>query len=73
MPICKPDLSFFPAIQRRRLNTSARLMFQSVSELLAESHTHDYPIITVSRDGEVVRNFELWLNLIKHHEISPTS
>lgn len=67
----KPELTFMPPIQKRRLSLSARLMFQATNGLINQNnHT---PIITVSRDGEIARNFELWLSLLRDKEISPTS
>lgn len=65
------DLSFLPAIKRRRLSTAARQAFASAWSLLAESS--NCPIVFVSHDGEVNRSFQLWQDLLNHEGVSPTS
>lgn len=71
LPEHKPDVSFLPAMQRRRLSLSARLLFQAAHPLLT---THQsLPLVLASHDGEVNRSFELWQTLLTEHSVSPTS
>lgn len=65
------DLSFLPAIKRRRLSSVARLMFAAAWPLLAEDV--NCPVVFVSHDGEINRSFQLWHSLLKSEELSPTS
>lgn len=67
----RPALSFLPAMQRRRLGVSARLMFDAAWELAEQ--TENCPLVFVSHDGELNRSFELWLALLKEGDVSPTS
>ncbi len=70
LPEQKPELSFLPALQRRRLSLAARLMFQAAYEVVGEQHC---PTVFVSHDGELNRSFELWQTLLRDGDVSPTS
>lgn len=70
LPESKPDVSFLPAMQRRRLGTSARLLFQAAHTLVGEKHL---PLVLASHDGEINRSFELWQSLLRENSVSPTS
>ena len=67
----KPELNFLPALQRRRLGKAARLVCDAAWQLAEQ-----YPasaLVFASHDGEINRSFELWLELMKTHMVSPTS
>lgn len=70
LPEIKPELPFLPALQRRRLSLSARLMFQAAYETIGDAHC---PTVFVSHDGEINRSFELWQTLLRDGDVSPTS
>ncbi len=65
------DLSFLPAIKRRRLSNMARLMFAAAWPLLDENEV--CPVVFVSFDGEVNRSLQLWNELLAEECLSPTS
>lgn len=71
LPEHKPALSFLPAMQRRRLGAAARLVCEAAWDL-AERFS-GCPMVYASHDGEINRSFELWLELLKTHTVSPTS
>lgn len=71
LPEYKPALSFLPAMQRRRLGASARLVCEAAWEL-ANAYPNCLPIY-VSHDGEINRSFELWPELLRSGTVSPTS
>lgn len=71
LPDYKPALEFLPAMQRRRLGRAARLVCDAAWNL-ADRHP-DAPVVFASHDGELNRSFELWLELLKTHTVSPTS
>ena len=66
-----PKVDFLPAMQRRRLGLSARLLFAAAHPLLAESEP--CPLVLASHDGEINRSFGLWVTLLRDNEVSPTS
>ncbi len=68
---CDIDLSFLPAMKRRRLSGVARLMFAAAWSLLPENRP--CPVVFVSHDGEVNRSFQLWQDLLQDGEMSPTA
>lgn len=70
-PDYKPELTFLPAMQRRRLGRAARLVCDAAWPL-AEQYPAA-PLVFASHDGELNRSFELWLELMKTHTVSPTS
>lgn len=70
LPETRPELAFLPAMQRRRLGLSARLMFQAAHEAAAGCCC---PTVFVSHDGEINRSFELWQTLLRDNSVSPTS
>jgi hypothetical protein len=65
-----PDVSFLPAMQRRRLSRLARMAF-SVGWPLAEGHAQ-LPLVFVSRHGETPRTFEILGDLAADQPLSPT-
>lgn len=65
-----PDVSFLPAMQRRRLSRLARMVFH-VAWPLAEGH-EPLPFVFVSRHGETPRTFEMLNDLARGEPLSPT-
>ena len=65
-----PDVSFLPAMQRRRLSRLARMAF-AVGWPLAEGLA-DLPLVFVSRHGETPRTFEILSDLANGEPLSPT-
>ena len=65
-----PDVSFLPAMQRRRLSRLARMAF-SVGWPLAEG-LERLPLVFVSRHGETPRTFDILSDLANDEPLSPT-
>ncbi|QXI28996.1 beta-ketoacyl synthase chain length factor [Pseudomonas vanderleydeniana] len=65
-----PDVSFLPAMQRRRLSRLARMAF-SVGWPLAEGH-EALPLVFISRHGETPRTLEILSDLAAEQPLSPT-
>jgi hypothetical protein len=65
-----PDVSFLPAMQRRRLSRLARMTL-SVGWPLAEGH-QDLPLVFVSRHGETPRTLDILSDLAANQPLSPT-
>ncbi|WP_285357194.1 beta-ketoacyl synthase chain length factor [Pseudomonas sp. lyk4-R2A-10] len=65
-----PDVSFLPAMQRRRLSRLARMAF-SVGWPLADGR-ESLPLVFVSRHGETPRTFEILSDLANDQPLSPT-
>jgi hypothetical protein len=65
-----PDVSFLPAMQRRRLSRLARMAF-SVGWPLAEGHP-ELPLVFVSRHGETPRTYDILRDLAAEQPLSPT-
>ncbi|WP_095156291.1 beta-ketoacyl synthase chain length factor [Pseudomonas sp. Irchel 3E13] len=65
-----PDVSFLPAMQRRRLSRLARMAF-AVGWPLAEG-LDDLPLVFVSRHGETPRTFDILSDLANGEPLSPT-
>ncbi|MFS2157730.1 beta-ketoacyl synthase chain length factor [Pseudomonas sp. Pseusp122] len=65
-----PDVSFLPAMQRRRLGRLARMAF-AVGWPLAEGHER-LPLVFVSRHGETPRTFEILCDVANSEPLSPT-
>jgi hypothetical protein len=65
-----PDVSFLPAMQRRRLSRLARMAF-SVGWPLAEG-LEQLPLVFVSRHGETPRTFDILSDLANDEPLSPT-
>ena len=65
-----PDVSFLPAMQRRRLSRLARMAF-SVGWPLAQGH-EALPLVFVSRHGETPRTFDILSELAADQPLSPT-
>lgn len=66
----QPDVSFLPAMQRRRLSRLARMVFQ-VAWPLAEGHSA-LPLVFASRHGETPRNLAILKDLAIKEPLSPT-
>ena len=64
------DVSFLPALQRRRLSPLARMAFH-VGWPLAEMMPAQ-PLVFCSRHGETPRNLQLLTNLAQQEDLSPT-
>ncbi len=65
-----PDVSFLPAMQRRRLGRLARMAF-AVGWPLADGLEH-LPLVFVSRHGETPRTFEILCDVAASEPLSPT-
>lgn len=65
-----PDVSFLPAMQRRRLGRLARMAF-AVGWPLAQGHAR-LPLVFVSRHGETPRTFEILCDVAANEPLSPT-
>jgi hypothetical protein len=65
-----PDVSFLPAMQRRRLGRMARMAF-AVGWPLAQGHER-LPLVFVSRHGETPRTFEILCDVATEQPLSPT-
>ena len=65
-----PDVSFLPAMQRRRLSRLARMAF-SVGWPLAEG-LQDLPLVFISRHGETPRTLDILSDLADGQPLSPT-
>lgn len=65
-----PDVSFLPAMQRRRLSRLARMAF-SVGWPLADGR-EKLPLVFVSRHGETPRTFDILSELATDQPLSPT-
>ncbi|MEN0107334.1 MAG: beta-ketoacyl synthase chain length factor [Pseudomonas sp.] len=66
-----PDVSFLPAMQRRRLSPLARMAF-SVAWPLADAHGAPLPLVFTSRHGETPRTFALLSDVSAGAPLSPT-
>ncbi|WP_411390571.1 beta-ketoacyl synthase chain length factor [Pseudomonas sp. MPB23] len=65
-----PDVSFLPAMQRRRLSRLARMAF-AVGWPLAEG-LPDLPLVFISRHGETPRTLDILSDLANDQPLSPT-
>ena len=65
-----PDVSFLPAMQRRRLGRMARKAF-AVGWPLSDGHER-MPLVFVSRHGETPRTFDILRDLAADEPMSPT-
>ncbi|MFV0454001.1 MAG: beta-ketoacyl synthase chain length factor [Pseudomonas sp.] len=66
----QPDVSFLPAMQRRRLSRLARMAF-AVAMPLTEGQP-PMPLVYASRHGETPRTFAILSNLARQEALSPT-
>lgn len=66
----QPDVSFLPAMQRRRLSRLARMLFH-VAWPLAEGQG-PLPLVFASRHGETPRTLAILTELAKGEPLSPT-
>jgi len=65
-----PDVSFLPAMQRRRLSHLARMAFAVAWPLV--DGLQDVPLVFVSRHGETPRTVEILSELARQQPLSPT-
>jgi hypothetical protein len=66
----QPDVSFLPAMQRRRLSRLARMVF-AVATPLATGQS-PMPLVYASRHGETARTFAILNDLASGEPMSPT-
>ncbi|WP_417779310.1 beta-ketoacyl synthase chain length factor [Stutzerimonas xanthomarina] len=66
----QPDVSFLPAMQRRRLSRLARMVF-AVATPLATGRP-PMPLVYASRHGETARTFAILSDLASDEPLSPT-
>lgn len=66
----EPDVSFLPALQRRRLSRLARMAF-AVATPLAEGQP-PMPLVYASRHGETPRTFAILSDMAREEPLSPT-
>ncbi len=66
----QPDVSFLPALQRRRLSRLARMAFH-VAWPLADAHG-PLPMVFASRHGETPRTLAILGDLARDEPLSPT-
>ncbi|MBB1518134.1 beta-ketoacyl synthase chain length factor [Pseudomonas sp. SR9] len=66
----QPDVSFLPAMQRRRLSRLARMLFH-VCWPIAETQA-PLPLVFVSRHGETPRTLNILADLARNEPLSPT-
>jgi len=66
----EPDVSFLPAMQRRRLSRLARMAF-AVATPLAQGQP-PMPLVYASRHGETPRTFAILSDLAREEALSPT-
>jgi len=70
----QPDVSFVPAMQRRRLTRLARMSFAAAWPLAQDKTQNNtqVPMIFGSRHGETPVTFSLLQSLAQHEALSPT-
>jgi hypothetical protein len=66
----QPDVSFLPAMQRRRLSRLARMVFAVATPLAAGRPA--MPLVYASRHGETTRTFAILNELAGEEPLSPT-
>ena len=66
----QPDVSFLPAMQRRRLSRLARMVFAVATPLAAGQPAT--PLVYASRHGETARTFAILNDLANGEPMSPT-
>ncbi len=66
----QPDVSFLPAMQRRRLSRLARMVFAVATPLAAGRPA--MPLVYASRHGETTRTFAILNDLAGEEPLSPT-
>nr|WP_272888986.1 beta-ketoacyl synthase chain length factor [Stutzerimonas stutzeri] len=66
----QPDVSFLPAMQRRRLSRLARMVFAVAAPLAAGQSP--MPMVYASRHGETARTFAILNDLADGEPLSPT-
>ncbi|WP_217477372.1 beta-ketoacyl synthase chain length factor [Stutzerimonas stutzeri] len=66
----QPDVSFLPAMQRRRMSRLARMVFAVATPLAAGQPP--MPLVYASRHGETARTFAILNDLANREPLSPT-
>ena len=66
----QPDVSFLPAMQRRRLSPLAKAAFATAYPLI---HDRDIPLLCCSVHGEAGRTFSLLRDVASGEPLSPTA
>lgn len=66
-----PDVSWLPALQRRRLSPLARGVFHVVNEIAQQHDVSTLPTVLASRHGEIARTQTLLENLADQNPLSP--
>lgn len=69
----KPDVSWLPALQRRRLSPLARSVFHVVNEIAQHHDVSALPTVLASRHGEIARTQTLLENLADREPLSPAT
>ena len=69
----KPDVSWLPALQRRRLSPLARCVFHVVNEIAQQHDVSALPTVLASRHGEIARTQTLLENLADKEPLSPAT
>jgi len=64
-----PDVSFVPAMQRRRLSRLSKMSLSTLYKCVADKH--DYRSVFASPHGEIHRTVELLQELAKNEPLSP--
>lgn len=65
-----PDVSFLPAMQRRRLSPLAKAAFAAAHPLI---HQRDIPLLCCSVHGEALRTYSLLGDVAAGEDLSPTA
>ncbi|MCP1727731.1 hypothetical protein J2T60_001731 [Natronospira proteinivora] len=66
----RADVSFLPAMQRRRLGPMARMVFRVMEDTLHDADDHA-PMVFASRHGELARSYSLLQSLAEGEPLSP--
>lgn len=69
----KPDVSWLPALQRRRLSPLARGVFHVVNDIAQQHDVSALPTVLASRHGEIARTQTLLENLADQEPLSPAT
>lgn len=68
-----PDVSWLPALQRRRLSPLARGVFHVVNEIALQHDVSGLPTVLASRHGEIARTQTLLENIGDQEPLSPAA
>jgi len=72
MPADPPDVSFLPALQRRRCDALARSMLYVAHECCPDESVASIPTVFASRHGPIATTVTLLRDLAEQRPISPT-